>query len=468
MPSKPSPGRTADLEKIRQTLFFGLYNYTKNQPDLFIPHRFELLPPFQIPKFFDKVRESMPGEEILVYVHLPFCFSECIFCNAFPLKADRQVQADYLEHLLREIRLFADQGIFDGKKLRCIYFGGGTPTLFGDRDLVRILDAIASCVPRAERCGITVEAHPTTLSDGKRLGGLAALGVTRISMGCQSFDPAVLQLCNRRNPKPLLRKIVEDARGKGLAVNIDMMTGLPGQTLESVRRDIEALEKIRPDAIEYIRHEIVNPLAIELFRNRPELMVEKDVLFNMVLMTQDWMERSGYEQNGRFTDSRQWEYRYHWLNEMPIVAFGLRARCYTPGVCFDKYEDLPTYTRMIDQNLLPVARYIFLTKRERMYRSLFLGLQIRSGLDIGRFTERFDEDPLVVFAPLIDRLRGCGCLEVADGRVRLTPNGAYFVEDVCDFVTDAVLGEASGNLTRNPHSEGSTSSRLVRDAGKES
>jgi oxygen-independent coproporphyrinogen-3 oxidase len=465
MPTTPGPAKSADLEQIRRNLFFGLYNYTKNQPDLFIPHRFELLPPFQIPKFFDKVRESMPGEEILIYVHLPFCSSECLFCNAFPLKADRRVQADYLEHLIREIRLFADQGVFAGKKARCIYFGGGTPTLFADRDLGRILDTIAACVPRAERCGITVEAHPTTLAEGKRLAGLAALGVTRISMGCQTFDPEVLALCNRRNSEPLLRKIVGIAREEGLAVNIDMMTGLPGQTLESVRRDIEALERIRPDAVEYIRHEIVNPLAIELFRSRPELVVEKDLLFDMVLMTQEWMERTGYEQNGRFSDGRQWEYRYHWLGEMPIVAFGLRARSYTPGVCFDKYEDLPTYARMIDQKLLPVARYIFLTKRERMYRSLFLGLQVRDGLDIARFTARFGEDPRVVFGPLLDRLRECGCLEVADGHVRLTSHGAYFVEDVCDVITDAVLSEASGNLTRNPHSEGSTSSRLAKEAG---
>jgi oxygen-independent coproporphyrinogen-3 oxidase len=174
----------------------------------------------------------------------------------------------------------------------------------------------------------------------------------------------------------------------------------------------------------------------------------------MVRMTQEWMEANGYEQNGRFSDGRQWEYRYHWLHEMPIIAFGSRARSYTQTLWYDNYEDLPTYSLMIGKGIPPVGRRISLTLKEQMYRSLFLSLQLKSGLDIRQFQKRFHENPLVVFAPLLAKLHEYGCIEQAAGSVRLTRYGAWFVEDVCDYITDAALREESNDLVRSPHSTG--------------
>src|ERR1035437_8437845 len=133
---------TAALNKIRKELFYGSSDYTKNQPDLFVPHHFKMLAPSQVGAFLETLKESIPEEEILMYVHLPFCFTECLFCNSFPLKADNQIQQDYLQHLLKEIDLFSDHGVFVGKKAKCIYFGGGTPTSFANSDLKLVIDRI--------------------------------------------------------------------------------------------------------------------------------------------------------------------------------------------------------------------------------------------------------------------------------------------------------------------------------------
>jgi coproporphyrinogen III oxidase-like Fe-S oxidoreductase len=233
-----------------------------------------------------------------------------------------------------------------------------------------------------------------------------------------------------------------------------MMTGLPGQTIASVKKDLEILEQIRPNAVEYIRHEIVNPLVVDLYKKHPELVVEDDTLFEMVYITQEWMEKHGYEQNGRFSDDKQWGYRFHWLKEMPIIAFGSRTRSYTTTICYDKHEDLSTYTRMIDKGVLPIGRYIPLTKRERMYRSLILGLQLKSGLDIKFFHDTYGENPFDVFGQLLAKLGDYGCLKHDADSIRLTRNGAYFVEDVCDFIIDAALKDESGDLVRAPHSGG--------------
>jgi oxygen-independent coproporphyrinogen-3 oxidase len=461
--------RRETLDRIRKALFYGSSDYTKNQPDLVLPHRFQMLAPSQVSEFLQAVHADMTGGEFLLYIHLPFCFSECLFCNSFPYPTDPRVQEEYLRNLLTEIDRFADSGLFAGKQARCVYFGGGTPTSFANADLARILARIRARVPLASACGITLEAHPGTLSDPGRTGELAGLGVSRISIGCQTFDPEILRLCNRRNTEAQARAVIENAHAAGIAVNIDMMSGLPGQTLASVRRDLSLLEQLRPDAVEYIRHEIVNPLAVSLYRERPELVVDNDTLFDLVLLTQEWMTEHGYEQNGRFRDARQWEYRYHWLNGMPIVALGVRARSYTETFCYDKHEDRNTYALLIAKGVPPVGRFIERSTRERMYRMLFLRLQIAGGLDCARFQERFGLSPRAAFKPLFDTLDRCGCIEETADCVRLTPLGACFVEDVCDYVVDAALREESGDLARTPHSEGSTSARLrdpARQAGK--
>lgn len=451
----------AILARIKKELFYGSSDYTKSQPDLFVPHRFQMLAPSQVDTYLRTLKDALPEEEILLYVHLPFCFSECLFCNSFPLGADVKMQNDYLKGVLREIDLMAASGLFAGKKAKCIYFGGGTPTLFSNSAISDILERIRGVIDLSADCSITTEAHPLTISSPERIAGLADMGVNRISMGCQTFDHELLALCNRSNSAEQIRQVVEHAHAEGIIVNIDMMAGLPGQTLDSLRRDLETLEMIGPDAVEYIRHEIVNPLVVELYRKRPELVVSDDALFDMVLLAQRWMEQNGYEQNGRYTSDRQWAYRYHWLSEMPIIAFGLRTRSYTATLCYDKHEDLSTYLRMIDKGIPPIGRHIVLTKKEQMYRSLMLNLQLKQGLDSSRFRERFAESPREVFAPMFDRLEDLGCLETDGDSVRLTNCGAWFVEDVCDcIIDDAVRGE-SGGVVRIPHSEGSRSSRLA-------
>ena len=449
------------LNVIKNKLFYGSADYTKNQPDLFTPHRFKMLAPSGVNEFLDKVKESLTGEEeFLLYIHLPFCFSECLFCNSFPHKVDREVQYVYLQNVLKELELLCKQGVFSGKKARCIYFGGGTPTSFSNHDIKLIMEAISSRIKLSDRCSITSEAHPLTLSNNRRVAELGAMGITRLSVGCQTFDQNILLCCNRKNTEDQIRRIVKDAHDAGISINIDMMTGLPGQTLESVKRDLAILEVIRPNSIEYIRHEIVNPLVVKLYKDNPGLVVSNDTLFEMVCITQEWMSANGYEQNGRFTDDRQWGYRYHWLKEMPIIALGSRARSYTKTICYDKHEELSTYSNIIRKGLLPIGRFIFLTKREQMYRSLLLNLQLQSGLNINRFRDRFTVDPLELFSSLLSKLNEYGCLLQENGAISLSKYGAYFVEDVCDFIIDTVLKEESNHLVRAPHSEGGTSSRL--------
>ena len=180
----------------------------------------------------------------------------------------------------------------------------------------------------------------------------------------------------------------------------------------------------------------------------------------MVYMMQNWMQKQGYEQNGYFTNKKFWEYRYHWLEEMPIIAFGSRARSYSKSMSYDKHEDVPIYTKLIDKKVPPIGRYTSLSKRDQMYRSLFLRLQLKQGLSLNTFYKRFNESALEIFQGLIENLKAFDCLSINDNYIYLTECGAFFVEDVCDYIMDYSLRLDSKDLKRNPHSLGSTSSRL--------
>lgn len=195
------------LDAIRNNLFYGSTDYTKSQPDLFTPHKFKLVAPSQAEGFLTQVKESLTGEEeVLVYVHLPFCFSECLFCNSFPHKIDSEAQHEYLSNLLEEIELTAHHNMFLGRKVRCIYLGGGTPTSFSNYDIHLILDKLLASMDLSDNCNITSEAHPLTLPDKHRINGLRAIGINRISCGCQTFDPQILHCVTARIPLPRLKE----------------------------------------------------------------------------------------------------------------------------------------------------------------------------------------------------------------------------------------------------------------------
>ncbi len=448
------------LARIRDELFYGIGDYTKNQPDFVVDH-FDLVGPREARRLLTEVRADLEGtDEVLIYVHLPFCFSTCVFCNSFPLRAGDRAMRRYHEALLGEFELLAAAGLLAGKRARCIYFGGGTPTAFTDADFAAILAGIRRMVTVPADCHLCTEAHPATLHGTGRLARLADQGFARVSVGCQTFAPEVLARCRREHDEERIADVVAAAHAHGLGVNLDMMLGLPGQTPADLERDLDVLDRIGPDAIEYIRHEVVNPAAIALYRAQPELLTPDDELFAMVRRSQEWLAARGYEMNGRYTGDRFWKYRWHWLAEMPIVASGLRARSYTRTLQYDSHEDLDAYADLINAGIPPLARINRLGPDERMYRSLFLALQTVPGLDVARFGERYGVDPRQRFADLLAGLVDLGCLHVDAAAIRLTPLGATFVEDVCDRILDtAVRGDTRAGK-RMPHSAGNYTERL--------
>lgn len=191
-----------------------------------------------------------------LYIHVPFCKRRCRYCDftTQAMASDSPVMDDYVEHLIEQIRAYSNADELG--HLKTVYLGGGTPSYLGNKRLSSILYALSVSMHLTPEVECTLEANPESVTLAL-VKDLYALGVTRISLGVQSFDDGMLQLLGRIHTADMTRRALEAIFERFSNVSIDFMCGLPGQTQESFQRDLEeALSR-------GVKHISVYPLAIE-------------------------------------------------------------------------------------------------------------------------------------------------------------------------------------------------------------
>ena len=180
-----------------------------------------------------------------LYVHIPFCASRCPYCDFATAPATTALRSRYLDALRREI---AREGHLLGRpRVRTLFFGGGTPSLLEPAEIVMLGDALRDAFVLRPR-EVTLEANPATL-DRARLDAWLALGLTRLSLGAQSFDPRGLRALGRTHQPEDSAAAVGVARDAGLDLNLDLIFGWPGQTIAGWERDLETAVALNPDHI---------------------------------------------------------------------------------------------------------------------------------------------------------------------------------------------------------------------------
>ena len=193
-------------------------------------------------------RQSLPRA---AYIHVPFCRHRCGYCN-FTLVAGRDdLIGSYLEALARELAGLSNpeddvREVGGPYEVDTLFFGGGTPTHLPPSDLARLFDVVRSAFSLAKSGELSVEANPIDLGDNKA-SVLAAAGVTRISLGAQSFDPRTLKVLERDDSPEQIARSFEVARSVARSVSLDLIFGVPGQTLADWQRDSSSALELAPD-----------------------------------------------------------------------------------------------------------------------------------------------------------------------------------------------------------------------------
>ncbi len=182
-----------------------------------------------------------------LYVHVPFCLTRCGYCDFNTYEGLDHLRSPYVEALATEARLAAPG--WRGVAFASVFFGGGTPTTLPPADLVKLLDHLRGAFDVVDGAEVTVEANPDTV-DERSLAAIRAGGVTRLSIGAQSFDPDVLRALERIHGPPSVRAAFIAARAVGFdALNVDLIYGAHGETLASWRRTLEEALALEPDHV---------------------------------------------------------------------------------------------------------------------------------------------------------------------------------------------------------------------------
>jgi putative oxygen-independent coproporphyrinogen III oxidase len=228
---------------------------------------------------------------LALYVHMPWCVRKCPYCDFNSHVAPEQVpQQQYVDALLEDLAIDAQAA--QGRALGSVFFGGGTPSLFAPEQIGRFLEAARSLVAFAGDVEVTLEANPGTVEHG-RFGGYRDAGINRVSLGAQTFDAGHLRTLGRIHGAGDIARAVDEVRSAGIDnFNLDLMYGLPAQTLRQALADLDAALALEPAHLSHYQ------LTLEpgtVFYHRPPPLPDSDAIWQMQLDCQERLAASGYE-----------------------------------------------------------------------------------------------------------------------------------------------------------------------------
>jgi oxygen-independent coproporphyrinogen-3 oxidase len=371
------------------------------------------------------------GERVSVrglYIHIPFCFHKCHYCDFYSIVDTRDRQQSFVERLISELAAFDSMR---DEQVETIFIGGGTPTLLQPSLLSRLLGEVATrriALPGAE---FTVEANPETVTD-EVAEVLAAGGVNRVSVGAQSFDARHLKTLERwHDPSNVERSLTRLRRSGIHNINLDLICAIPGQTLEDAAADLERAIALDPThlSVYTLIYEPNTPLHVRLMQNAV-VPVDEETEAAMFEATIDRLAAAGYEHYEVSNWSKPGAACRHnllyWTNA-DWWALGPSAAGHVRGT---RWKNSPRLGEYIDSDGFALITDVeSLNGDRRAGETLMLRLRLIEGIPLGEL------DVLLVSSSVtrreaIGRQIALGHLEQASGQLRLTRAGLLVADDV--------------------------------------
>jgi oxygen-independent coproporphyrinogen-3 oxidase len=376
-----------------------------------------------------------------VYVHVPFCRAKCGYCDFNSYARQERLIPAYVDALLREATFWAERGVVGS--VDTLYFGGGTPSLLPVAETERVVDGLRRLFAVAGDAEITSEANPESASV-EWLRAVRRLGVNRLSLGVQSFDDRELHVLGRIHDAALAEKAYRSARDTGFdSVNIDLIFGLPDQTLPQWRRSLEKAVALEPDHLSLyaLTLEDGTPLAGSVTRGECP-GPDNDAQAEMYTWSSACLAAAGYEQyeisNWAKPGHRCRHNLTYWHAE-PYLGLGAGAHSYVDGCRLANERRPGRYIELVDESAdaksdpwaLPHVESFEAPDAEReMSDAIILGLRLTEGVSLDTLGRRFGVNVGDRFGEEITKLTGLGLLESVDGRVRLTERGRLLGNEV--------------------------------------
>jgi oxygen-independent coproporphyrinogen-3 oxidase len=362
------------------------------------------------------------------YIHVPFCAHRCGYCD-FTLVARRDDLIDaYLEALAIELSKLERP-----REVDTLFFGGGTPTHLPAPQLERLMVLARTWflpMPGAEICA---EANPAGLDDAK-IAVLADAGVNRVSLGVQSFDTAVLELLERDHRGPEIPAVVDRLRRRIPNVGLDLIFGVPGQSLDLWRATLSAAIALQPTHVSTYGLTFEKGTAFQSRLNKGLLdRCEEESERQMYALAMDELPRAGFEQyelsNFAQPGFRCRHNEVYWAGK-PFFGFGPGAARYAAGRRELNHRSVTTWINRVLAGQSPIAESEELSPEGRARELVMLNLRRCEGLNLADFREQTGFDFHQLAGDALPRHLRQGLLEECEGHIRLTREGRFLADTV--------------------------------------
>ncbi len=362
-----------------------------------------------------------------IYVHIPFCVEKCGYCDFLSAPAGVEEQSRYVRALLKEIRSYEPVG--DLFLVDTVFFGGGTPSIISPTLVGKIMDRLRDVFAFADEVEATIECNPGTL-DEKKLRNYVKMGFNRLSLGLQSANDKELIVLGRIHDYAAFEANYKLARRSGFAnVNVDLMSGIPGQNMESWKQTLEKVVALQPEHISAYSL-IIEPGTPFHYRYGTEagkkLLPTEAEDRAMYRYTNDYLADMGYRRYEFSNHARKGKESRHNIKYWTLqeyLGFGLGAASYLGDKRFSNPREMEEYVEHAPNSYAGFRMQPVRLEKRAMEEFMFLGLRMADGVAKEDFEEMFHVRFESVYGNVVQKYRRSGHLEEVDERIRLTDKG---------------------------------------------
>jgi oxygen-independent coproporphyrinogen-3 oxidase len=374
----------------------------------------------------------MNNRPLGIYAHIPFCIKKCLYCDFNSYSGILDIAGDYVKAVLKEITLRSQ--LVRDRRVASVYFGGGTPTVIDTRSISCLISAVKqnfNVLPTAE---FTIEANPGTVSENS-LNQLRKAGVNRLSIGLQAWQDRLLAKLGRIHCKEDFVTTYKAARQSGFDnINVDLMFGLPTQTVEEWEETITSVIELGPEHISAYSLEIGEDTPFYRMLKIGELSLpDESSERDMYQKALDLLGRSGYvhyEISNFSLAGKECRHNLLYWQAQDYLGLGAGAHSYINAVRFSNRTDPDSYIRKINSGILPTYETHVQTLKDEVSEYMFMGLRLLKGVSRDDFSERFNKGLDDIYGRHIKKLCDLGLLEDTGRHIRLTRLGLDFGNSV--------------------------------------
>lgn len=369
----------------------------------------------------------MKTDKIELYIHIPFCVSKCRYCDFLSFSSDGDTVRKYTDALIREISSKKNkENITD-----TIFIGGGTPSLLDVKYIKEIFDSLYDDFNISDDAEITIEANPGTITKEKAKA-YAELGINRVSMGLQSADNEALKKLGRIHDFNHFLESYDILRNEGMSnINVDIMSGLPGQSVAKYEETLCKVCDVNPEHISAYSliveegtpfYQMYNPVD----GLRRDELPDEDSEREQYYMTRDILKDAGYFRYEISNYSKPgYECRHNtgYWRGVPYIGMGLGASSLWNGTRYNNTGDMSEYIRCSMKPDSIAENVQKLTDADRMEEFMFLGLRMTEGIQNSEFYEKFGVTVNEVYGEVIKKYSDMKMLEINGENMKLTDKG---------------------------------------------